>query len=51
MADQEVNENLAQAEGYEEPMVVAIQRLAEMAPAEYEQVRKQEAGESVRVVG
>jgi putative DNA primase/helicase len=43
MADREVNENLVQAEGYEEPIVVAIQRLADMAPVEYERIRKDEA--------
>ena len=43
MADQEVNEVLGTAEGYEEPTIEAIQRLADQPSVEYERVRKDEA--------
>ena len=43
MADVEVQEGLGQAEGYEESLEEAIERLAELSDLEYERVRKDEA--------
>ena len=43
MAEHEVNEMMATAEGYEEPLEQAIDRLAGMSDIDYERARKDEA--------
>ncbi len=43
MADQEVTETMGMAEGFEEPLVKTIERLAALPPLEYERVRIDEA--------
>ncbi len=43
MADREVNETMGTADGYEEPLERAIERLAGLSPLEYARVRKDEA--------
>ncbi len=43
MADREVNETMVTAEGFAEPFVTTIERLAAMPVAEYERARKDEA--------
>ena len=43
MADHEVNETMGTADGYEEPLEKAIERLAGLSPLEYERVRIDEA--------
>ena len=43
MADQEVTDTMGTAEGYEEPLVKTIERLAALPPLEYARVRKDEA--------